>query len=260
MTPEEALYWKNYIDRVISEKLYLDEVSEKDARRISEFAKKYMQTITGQQFLPQGIFREFLELFASIPQLQEQLIEIVLNITAPAYDKEVVNVRTYSKDAPDSPEEEDLYISANGTGALFVYTDGEWVNEQPSEDVIYITADTSRIYVYNGAEFVDVTGESYNNIIFVSNTTTDLEKYTDVGVYNVCKINGRNTEWFTLTIAAKRGRSLLGRPVLVTIYQTLRNDKGFQIRSKVDSSEFSKWEVSTYAIKEEVMPLVYAGL
>lgn len=73
MTPEEALYWKNYIDRVISEKLYLDEVSEKDARRISEFAKKYMQTITGQQFLPQGIFREFLELFSSIPQLQEEI-------------------------------------------------------------------------------------------------------------------------------------------------------------------------------------------
>lgn len=260
MTKEEAIYWKGYIDRQLTEKLERLTGVQVDSAKISGFADSYMRTVVGQEYLPQGLFREFLKIFAGIPQLQEQLIEMVLNITAPAYDKEVVGVRTYSNSAPDSPEEGDLYISADEIGVLYVYADGEWILEQPSEDVVYIAADTSHIYVYNGAEFVDVTGKSYNNVIFVSNITTDLEGFTDVGVYNVCLISRYSSEWFTLTITQKKGRALLGRPTPITTYQTLQNYKSFQVRSKVGQLAFGEWTVNTYTIKEEVMPLIYAGL
>lgn len=73
MTELEAVYWKRYIDKVLSEKLDGLSVSEHDALRISEFAERYMTLVTGQQMLPQAIFRQFLELFSHIPEIQEDI-------------------------------------------------------------------------------------------------------------------------------------------------------------------------------------------
>ena len=76
MTTEEALYWKGYIDNEIARKLATMNANQTDALRISRFANSYMQLITGQQFLPQGIFREFLEMFENIPALQGNIQEM----------------------------------------------------------------------------------------------------------------------------------------------------------------------------------------
>lgn len=73
MSKEEAIYWKAFIIRVIEEKIPLIQTTEADAIRISEFAKNYMEVITGQQYVPQGLFREFLEIFSHIPQIQKDI-------------------------------------------------------------------------------------------------------------------------------------------------------------------------------------------
>lgn len=84
MTAEEALYWKGYIDKIVTEKLAVLNSSQQDAIRIRQFAESYMGGITGQQLLPQSVFRKFLELFSHIPatqgnieQMQETLNETV---------------------------------------------------------------------------------------------------------------------------------------------------------------------------------------
>lgn len=75
MTPEEALYWKGYIDQLIADKCALGDSSYAKALEISRYADSYLELITGQQYLPQGVFREFLRLFADIPAQQEALNE-----------------------------------------------------------------------------------------------------------------------------------------------------------------------------------------
>ena len=80
MTKEEAIYWKSFILRTIEERLPQIEVSDLEAYEISEFANKYMQTITGQQMLPQGVFREFLRIFAKIPEMQSEIAEAQVHV------------------------------------------------------------------------------------------------------------------------------------------------------------------------------------
>ena len=75
LTEQEALYWKRYIDRVLTEKLNSLTVTEVEAARIREFADSYMGSVTGQQLLPQSVFRRFLEIFSGIPQMQEELAQ-----------------------------------------------------------------------------------------------------------------------------------------------------------------------------------------
>lgn len=75
MNTEEALYWKGYIDKVVADKLATMDSSDAKALEISRFADSYMKLISGQQFLPQGVFREFLRLFGTIPDQQEKLNE-----------------------------------------------------------------------------------------------------------------------------------------------------------------------------------------
>ena len=71
MTTEEALYWKQYIDKTVAEKLSATSGTQQDALRIKQFAESHMQGITGQQLLPQATFRQFLEMFAHLPAIQE---------------------------------------------------------------------------------------------------------------------------------------------------------------------------------------------
>lgn len=74
MRKEEAVYWKSFILKTIEERLPKIEVSDLIGYEISEFEKHHMQTITGQQMLPQNVFRDFLQTFEKIPAIQEEII------------------------------------------------------------------------------------------------------------------------------------------------------------------------------------------
>lgn len=82
MTKQEAVYWKRFIEEMITERLPYYRVTDEEAQRISEFATHYMQTITGQQPLPQSVFRKFLEIFGSIPAIQEDILKAQAEISA----------------------------------------------------------------------------------------------------------------------------------------------------------------------------------
>lgn len=73
MTSAEAIYWKTYIDRVVAEKLSMLNSSQQDAVRIRQFADSFMQGVNGQQLLPQSVFRQFVDTFAHIPTIQEDI-------------------------------------------------------------------------------------------------------------------------------------------------------------------------------------------
>lgn len=81
MTSEEAIYWKTYIDRIVAEKLSVLNSSQQEAVRIRHFADSYMQCINGQQLLPQTVFRQFVEMFAHIPAMQESLEQMQESLT-----------------------------------------------------------------------------------------------------------------------------------------------------------------------------------
>jgi hypothetical protein len=83
MTKAEATYWKEYIERVITSRLSTLTNVEIDAAQIRTFADRHMELITGQQLLPQTIFRIFVEEFAPISEWQEQLRELMEEFNGP---------------------------------------------------------------------------------------------------------------------------------------------------------------------------------
>lgn len=82
MTEREAIYWKRYIYNVITEKINSLRVSDADAALVSSFIEHHMLTVSGQQMLPQSVFREFVMVFSRIPEMQEDIARAQEEITA----------------------------------------------------------------------------------------------------------------------------------------------------------------------------------
>ena len=130
MNIEEATYWKNYIDMVINGRLDNIETSDADALKIVNFAHTHMQTINGQQMLPQGTFREFLNLFAHLPVLQKEIEEAQLeifewleNIPVECSTKEVEHMFDGEMVSDDSMWLPSMDIDTDGDVALNIIVD-----------------------------------------------------------------------------------------------------------------------------------------
>ncbi|MBQ6978687.1 MAG: hypothetical protein IJQ18_08645 [Paludibacteraceae bacterium] len=178
-------------------------------------------------------------------------LSLVLNeiraLIQPAPEKEVVNVLSAGDTMPEDPSEGDRWIDIENN-LLYSYSEDDgWGEDNPDEDSVYITSDTSHIYLWNGSEFVDSTGQPVDNTLYVHNTTTELEQYTDRGMYNVC-VGGNS--WYTMVVSSYR-RTLFGRPprVRVTYRQLLCNNDGWYVRTKVNNGEWSEWEDHEYSYK-----------
>lgn len=184
----------------------------------------------------------------------------IQDIIQPESEKEVVSVLTCSDTAPEIASDGDYYINTDEP-ALYVYDDGEWVEDEPSESVIYIALDTSHIYVWNGSEFVDSTGDTVDNTIYVHNLTTALEDYKEPGLFSVCLVNGTFRTYYTMTVSVSR--RMMRPSGSITYYnQTLHNNNGYQYRTKVGSGDWSDWTVFEYVSQEqlqEVSDLAAAG-
>ncbi len=113
-------------------------------------------------------------------------------------EKEVITVLHYGAEAPNEPQEGDLWINSADN---YIYTfDSSGMPVQgdtPKTDVLYITADTSHIYIFNGISFTDVTGEKTDDIIYVNNLD-ELSAYQDAGIYQVCHMlrNGMRGRYY----------------------------------------------------------------
>lgn len=111
--------------------------------------------------------------------------------------KEVIGVVGYGDTLPDANnlDEGDCFLytdNENGHELLLVEVKNEqtgvkgWTSITPSTEVIYKTiAEESKLFVWNGEEFADVTGEVVDDTIYVNNLNTLLTKSLPQGVYQV---------------------------------------------------------------------------
>lgn len=158
MNTEEALYWKEYIDRVVAEKLSVLNSSQQDAIRIRQFAESHMRGITGQQLLPQAVFRQFLEMFANIPalqgniqQMQESLNETVENLHEAGEElaEQAENINNIEKVYyPDDTDD--------GKNLFYHTYDTEWVEETLGDEFDNLEEDDIINALYD--EFTDLSG------------------------------------------------------------------------------------------------------
>lgn len=172
------------------------------------------------------------------------VLDEIRALIQPAPDKEIINILTAASSAPEDYEEGDKYIDISAH-VLYEYDGEGWQECVPSSDCVYIASDTSHIYVWNGSEFVDSTGDPIDNTLYVSNIMSDIAGYTDKGMYSVC-VGGR--DWYTMVVSQAR-RTLFGRPprVIVTYSQILSNESVWMIRYKVNDGGWSEWTEHEYA-------------
>lgn len=192
----------------------------------------------------------------ALQQLWKNVKDAILGVQEIVHpsEKEIVNaISIASIDDVEAPQEGAFYMiepsSSKGVGILFLYQNGVFDEVTPEEGIIYIvnSSDKSHIYIYKYPLWEDVTGQPVDNTLYITNTTTALENYTDKGMYSVCltKAFGVNSKWYTLTVAVTRGRFVLGKRT-DTYIQTLINNDGWQRRTKVGDSSWSEWEVHSY--------------
>ena len=62
--------------------------------------------------------------------------------------------------------------------------------EEPSTEVIYKTLDESKLFLWNGTQFDDVTGRAVDNNIYVADISVLLSLTADEGVYSVLVVEG----------------------------------------------------------------------
>lgn len=191
---------------------------------------------------------------------QADLIALIQEMIVPSDDKEVINVLTACPEDvpyPEDAQEGDKVIDLEDM-TLMEYDGVSWTDINPDESVIYLTADTSHIYVYNAnSGFKDVTGEKVDNTIYIS-SLDDLDEITDAGVYNVVRQRvGASKEAYTLVVYVTR-RTLHGRPPRIITYyhQVLSNKDGWMQRSKSGSLLWSDWNENTYMTVEEHKPAI----
>ncbi len=193
-------------------------------------------------------------------------INDILAQLQPVDDKEIIAVKTASANLPVGGEDGDLWIDLGYAGNQCLREcdgAGSWDVVDAKKNVIYITADTSHIYVWNGTEFIDTTGEPIDNTIYINNLNA-LESYTDEGIYRVCLLTEqffilREYKWYTFIVE----RSELSSLHLIYYTQTLSNRSGYQSRKKTNNGQWSEWEEFIFASQEdlqEVFDIACAGL
>ena len=197
----------------------------------------------------------------ALQQLWKNVKDAILGVQEIVHpsEKEIVNaISIASIDDVEAPQEGVFYMiePSDGVGGfLFLYQNGAFNEVIPEEGIIYIvnSPDKSHIYIYDYPLWEDVTGQSVDNTLYITNTTTDLESYTDKGMYSVClSLPLRNTEWYTFTISVNRGRHMVGRPATNTYIQTLINNDCWKRRTKIGDDSWSDWTEYRYAYTEDI--------
>ena len=110
----------------------------------------------------------------SIPGLPEELNNKADNDTVDDLQRQI---DLLAQNGPDDKE----------VVAVSTFDDLEDI-ENPSQEVIYKTLDTNKLYLYNGEEFEDVTGRPIDNTIYVTDISELLSSNQEQGLYSVLVI------------------------------------------------------------------------
>lgn len=173
--------------------------------------------------------------------------EEVSKIVIPESNKEVISILSYNGE-PASASEGDYYINES-ENKLYKYISGEWVEQTPSVDCLYVAIDSSRIYAYINNVFTEVTGQDIDGVIAVNEDDLDstLAQYKEDGVYTVISMYvGENVSKTLYSLSVTKDYSSYNDRYTTT--QILRNEEYIYTRTYNWSSEtWSAWRTKTYA-------------
>ena len=160
---------------------------------------------------------------ANIPHLQEELSEKADKDTTDDLQRQIDLL------AQGGSEEKEVV-------AVTTYSDLEIIAE-PSQEVIYKTLDTNKLYLYNGEDFEDVTGRPVDNTIYVNDIAELFSTPEDEGMYSV------------LCVSTLGGVTSVSATYTLTITGTsrmLQNREGWAERVSVNGSYQWMWHRYSY--------------
>ena len=117
--------------------------------------------------------------------------------------------------------------------------------EEPRTDVIYVTTDTNKLYLYDAdaEEFNEVTNTEVDNTIYITDLDALFDMNLDAGMYAVSYtkrvVGGYTTTMYSLSVSASSRRTVVnGKPVVVrTTNMILANADGHAVKSYNDDDE-----------------------
>ena len=121
--------------------------------------------------------------------------------------------------------------------AVSTYSDLTAISE-PSQEVIYKTLDTNKLYLYNGRVYEDVTGVSIDNTIYVSDIAGLLTSEQEPGLYSVLVVT---TTGNTTTVSATYSFAV------TSVTRLLQNKDGWAERVTIGGSYQWSWHLYSYA-------------
>ena len=123
--------------------------------------------------------------------------------------------------------------------------------EEPRTDVIYVTTDTNKLYLYDAdaEEFNDVTNTNVDNTIYVTDLDSLFDMNLTAGMYAVAYTHripaGSATTMYSLSVSMSSRRGI-GR-VVQTTNMILANADGYAVKSYNDDDE-PEWVWQTYSL------------
>jgi hypothetical protein len=108
------------------------------------------------------------------------------------------------------------------------------------------------MWLWNGTMFVNVTGQSVDNIIYINNIDTGLNDVMSKGLYTVCYTAGSRAQYYTLTVNRINGKSMFGRPRIDRYIQTLWNYNEVRNRQKMSNGDWPEWTVKEYVFDADL--------
>ena len=128
--------------------------------------------------------------------------------------------------------------------------------EEPRTDVIYVTTDTNKLYLYDADadEFNEVTNTEVDNTIYVTDLDALFDMNLDAGMYAVSYtkriVVGSITTMYSLSVSMSSRRALVGGQLVVvrTTNMILANADGYAVKSYNDDDE-PVWVWQMYSIE-----------
>lgn len=123
--------------------------------------------------------------------------------------------------------------------------------EEPRTDVIYVTTDTNKLYLYDAdaEEFNEVTNTEVDNTIYVTNLDALFDMNLTAGMYSVSYTHripaGSATTMYSLSVSMSSRRGI-GR-VVQTTNMILANADGYAVKEYNDYDE-PEWVWQTYSL------------
>lgn len=231
---------KEFIDSIVKQlKEYVDAklrswgLSDEEKSLVA-FEQKYMPytRYSGEQSVDHVLFRKFLRVFNP-----DAIREAAKGDLDKKQDKVDNNLKTTNNTVVGAINELRDAISVSGGGDKEVIEveneDALDQIEEPSNEVIYITADTGQLYIYDGDKFINVTNKQVGNTIYVFNIKDLIGREYENGLYTVETIDGK----------------MYNLNVYGLLFHKLRlyNHNGWaEVATNEDGEKYWKWHRYTY--------------